>query len=297
MIKHFQTLTFAIALLIGLSFELHAQTRSVGGHAIVLDDGSGHTLTILPSLMTTDQIFTFPATTSYTPGSVLFADANGEINQDNAKLFWDNTNFRLGIGNASPLYPLDVTGAARITGAVTLGTALATSSGGTGTSTAPTQNGVIYGASSSAYASTAAGSTGQVLTVSGGGQPAWAASSGSMLIALNSGGNLVDFDFMTTGGEVSSESSGQYVVTQSGTLQNLYVHITAAPGAGNGRYFYVRKNGVNTALGLTMGSNTTSASDVSDKVSVSAGDLISLETITNNTPPAATGIASFEIAY
>src|SRR3990167_10281384 len=44
-----------------------------------------------------------------TSGSVIFADSNG-LQQDNANLFWDDTNNRLGIGTTSPGYPLDVKG-------------------------------------------------------------------------------------------------------------------------------------------------------------------------------------------
>lgn len=45
-----------------------------------------------------------------TTGSVPFADASGHLAQNNTKLFWDNTNFRLGIGTATPAQALDVQG-------------------------------------------------------------------------------------------------------------------------------------------------------------------------------------------
>ena len=48
--------------------------------------------------------FTLPSLTS---GSVLFSNGT-TIAQDNANLFWDDTNNRLGIGTASPAYALDV---------------------------------------------------------------------------------------------------------------------------------------------------------------------------------------------
>jgi Chaperone of endosialidase len=48
--------------------------------------------------------------TSLTAGSVLFAGASGLESQSNATFFWDNTNKRLGIGNASPGAPLDIHG-------------------------------------------------------------------------------------------------------------------------------------------------------------------------------------------
>lgn len=47
---------------------------------------------------------------SLTSGSVLFANASSQISQDNANLFWDNTNKRLGIGTATPRDMLDIRG-------------------------------------------------------------------------------------------------------------------------------------------------------------------------------------------
>jgi hypothetical protein len=47
--------------------------------------------------------------TAFTAGSVVFAGASGVYTQDNANLFWDNTNDRLGIGTASPAAPLSIT--------------------------------------------------------------------------------------------------------------------------------------------------------------------------------------------
>lgn len=46
--------------------------------------------------------------TTFTQGSLVFAGASGIYAQNNSKLFWDNTNFRLGIGTASPNTALQV---------------------------------------------------------------------------------------------------------------------------------------------------------------------------------------------
>ena len=43
-----------------------------------------------------------------TLGSVLFASTGGKIEQDNANLFWDNTNNRLGIGCTDPFRSLEI---------------------------------------------------------------------------------------------------------------------------------------------------------------------------------------------
>jgi hypothetical protein len=46
--------------------------------------------------------------TAFTTGSVVFAGASGTYTEDNANLFWDDTNNRLGIGTASPAHTLHV---------------------------------------------------------------------------------------------------------------------------------------------------------------------------------------------
>jgi hypothetical protein len=53
------------------------------------------------------------AITSGTIGRVLF-EGTGNVLQQSANLFWDNTNNRLGIGTSSPSFPLDVNGTARV---------------------------------------------------------------------------------------------------------------------------------------------------------------------------------------
>jgi hypothetical protein len=47
-------------------------------------------------------------TTTLTTGSIVFAGASGVYSQDNANLFWDDTNNRLGIGTSTPTEPLSV---------------------------------------------------------------------------------------------------------------------------------------------------------------------------------------------
>ena len=77
----------------------------------------------IASASTWNGKFTLPTLTS---GSVLFSNGT-TITQDNANLFWDDTNNRLGIGTNAPTTTLDVRG--RITGteSLYLGTGGATS--------------------------------------------------------------------------------------------------------------------------------------------------------------------------
>lgn len=46
--------------------------------------------------------------TAFTLGSVVFAGASGVYSQDNANLYWDDGNNRLGVGTAAPLDPFHV---------------------------------------------------------------------------------------------------------------------------------------------------------------------------------------------
>ena len=48
--------------------------------------------------------------TSATVGSILFAGTSGVLAQNNANFFWDNTNFRLGIGTTTPSEKIHIVG-------------------------------------------------------------------------------------------------------------------------------------------------------------------------------------------
>lgn len=46
--------------------------------------------------------------TGFTQGSILFAGVGGVLDQDNASFFWDNSNNRIGIQTATPIYTADI---------------------------------------------------------------------------------------------------------------------------------------------------------------------------------------------
>jgi hypothetical protein len=73
-------------------------------NSLVFNDANGFDGTI--SLV--GSVATLTITTALTTGSVPFIGASGALSQDNAKLFWDNTNKWLGIGTNAPSTPLDV---------------------------------------------------------------------------------------------------------------------------------------------------------------------------------------------
>jgi hypothetical protein len=59
---------------------------------------------------------------SLTAGSVLYANASGQIAQNNSQFYWDNSNVRLGIGTSAPKTALQVSGPTSVN-APTLGSA------------------------------------------------------------------------------------------------------------------------------------------------------------------------------
>lgn len=100
--------------------------------------------------------FTLP---TFTAGSVLFSNGS-TIAQNNARLFFDNTNFRLGIGTATPLYTLHNTGSE--------GKAVRRINSGASHTITATDNVLhfVTGASGSVILPTAASSTGRIITIS-----------------------------------------------------------------------------------------------------------------------------------
>ena len=120
-----------------------------------------------------------------TLGSIAFQGSSA-LTQDNANLFYDSTNHRLGLGTTTPSQLLTVAGNSLFTGQLTvtgpavlgtttianltLGSALPITSGGTGIATAPTTNGQLLMANGSSWqvGSLAAGSNITLSTTSAG---------------------------------------------------------------------------------------------------------------------------------
>jgi len=80
--------------------------------------GTGNGFTKFTGPTTSEKTFTLPdasavimtSSAALTQGSIPFANASGALTQDNANLFWDDANNRLGIGTNTPTAPLDVLG-------------------------------------------------------------------------------------------------------------------------------------------------------------------------------------------
>lgn len=182
------------------------------------------------------------------------AGSSGQIQFNSAsvfaassKLFWDNTNSRLGVGTASPSQILSVYSSASPALSVVDGTqgagkvltsdgsgnaswvspsasnfsgVLAVTNGGTGQSSALTPGGIVYGSSGTAMASSSAGSAGQVLTSGGTGAPTFVTTTLSSTALTFSGAGTI-----ATAGALSLNGSSVGIGTTTATS-----HLNIAAG-------------------------------------------------------------------
>lgn len=100
--------------------------------------------------------------------------------------------------------------------------------------------------------------------------------------------NSVDnFRGMWGGGAWSStESTHSMLMPTSGTIDKLYVILNNTPGGAATYTFTVYKNGSPTAVTCTVASAATTASDLSNSITFSSGDTISVASTPTGTPSA-----------
>ena len=105
-----------------------------GGRTILNDPDAAS----VPVVLTTDVSGVLPqanggsnASTDFTAGSVLF-DSGSAFAQNNSRLFWDNTNFRLGVASGTPGVQLGVQGTILADALIRASSFIATSTAGSG---------------------------------------------------------------------------------------------------------------------------------------------------------------------
>jgi len=139
------------------------------------------TLTTLSSLsLPYTQITGAPPVSGFTQGSILFANSLGQISQDNANFYWNDTNQSIGIGTATPasnafIDGVNVSGAAKrfqLTGygtGSTVGYRGRFANGTLGSPTAATNGNILGFFSAQGYGASSfpAGSTGAINVVAG----------------------------------------------------------------------------------------------------------------------------------
>ena len=99
-----------------------------------------------------------------------------------------------------------------------------------------------------------------------------------------------------TAGWNTTESSVQIIAPTSGTISNFYARVSTAPSNTRSWQFTIMKNGVASALDLTIANTNTTNSNTSGSVSVAAGDMLSIRAIPTGTPTSPIG-TSFGLMF
>jgi hypothetical protein len=122
-----------------------------------------------------------------------------------------------------------------------------------------------------------------------------AGSSGGQLSTGNNGSGCGGLIGVGSCAQVGNGGLVQQVVPVSGTLHDLYVTVSAAPGAGVHERWALIVNGAGTAVGCDIDDLATSCSDTSDNFPLTAGDRVWLEATETTIGGAAPAAVSWAI--
>jgi len=162
--------------------------------------------------------------TSLTAGYIPFGNGTGAFG-NSANLFWDSTNSRLGIGTASPAYPLDVVGNAKASSNVFCGDAFAFVFG-TGTTS------YLTGSSSTNYISAVTNSaermridsSGNVFvggtTPAGSNKPVYAQTTAKAWLNFSDNGTTCTINASFNVGSITRYSTGNYGINFSNSVNS-----------------------------------------------------------------------------
>lgn len=90
-------------------------------------------------------------------------------------------------------------------------------------------------------------------------------------------------------GGAANVTISSVVIPTNGTISNLFVNLSTAPGAGKYWDFKVYKNGSSTAITTRISDTAKVGNDTTHSISVSAGDIVCVSSIPNSTPSGSTG--------
>ena len=221
--------------------------------------------------------------TTYAVGDLLYASTTSALSKL-ADVATGNSLISGGAGVAPSWGKIELT--THVSGA------LPVANGGTGTATAPTQYGVVYASSTSAYASTAAGTAGQVLTSNGTSAPTWSSNiSGTVTTATNlAGGSAGTIPYQSAAETTSQLAAGTsgYILKSNGAAAPAW--LSTLPVANGG-------TGATTLTGYVKGTGTTAmtasatipAADISGNITGNATNVTGIVAVANGGTGTATG--------
>jgi hypothetical protein len=192
-------------------------TRTLTINGTTQDLSANRTFTIATGL----AVGTTPIT-SGTVGRVLF-EGTGNVLQESANFFWDNTNSRLGIGTATPAYQLSLSGSANIQGVTGLNLLVGT-------------RGIFFGLTGSTEVSTYLATSPLIFSLNQGSTPVarFSATNGNFLI-----GTTTD-----AGYKLDVNGSGRILNGSAQLLVNNATYSELAYGTTN----YFRANGASAIV-------------------------------------------------
>ncbi len=212
--------------------------------------------------------------TTFTTGSVPFANSSGDLSQNNSKLFWDNSTQRLGLGTASPASLLHVSGTAQ------LGTASATTGqlkflNSTNGNIVTLQSGVSS-ANTTYTLPLADGSSGNLLTTNGSGTLSWvapSAASSSWLLAGNTS--------TTPGTDFLGTTDAKDLVLKTNGTERLRILSTGEIGIGTSAPLVAVHLAVNSGNGAVFAAQTSGSGEGGFVAVKSGGTVASPTTVTS----------------
>jgi hypothetical protein len=193
--------------------------------------------------------------TAFTAGSVVFAGASGVYSQDNANLFWDNTNDRLGIGTSTPSYKLEVTGDVRLAGGG--GDLRLQSASGT---TTPTGDSQIFNDANNMIFTTGTTAAERMRITSAGDVGIGTTSPGSRLTVSGT----VNFTGALTSGDLAN------AVGYKGLPQNAQTSTYTLALADQGKHVFA----TSAAFTITIPTNASVAFPVGTEITIFVGDAV-----------------------
>jgi len=223
---------------------------------------------------------------SYTIGDLTYASAATTLSKL-ADVATGNSLISGGVGVAPAWGKIALT--THVSGTLPIG------NGGTGTVTTPTQYGVIYASTTSAYASTAAGTSGQVLISNGTSAPSWSSNiGGTSTTATNlAGGSFGTIPYQSAAGTTAQLAVGisGYLLKSGGAAAPSWLQTVPVANGGTGAATltgYVKGTGT-TAM---TASSTIPGTDISGNITGNAANVTGTVAVANGGTGATTATAA-----